>query len=51
MILSYTVGRAEVLDTAGLEAGSAWNGHAVFSRTLNIGRSPRRRCAFRVGAR
>ncbi|MGC8642286.1 MAG: DUF6797 domain-containing protein, partial [Isosphaeraceae bacterium] len=40
IILSYTVGQAEVLDTAGLEAGFAWKELPVFSRTLNIGKSP-----------
>jgi putative heme-binding domain-containing protein len=39
MILAYTVGRADVLDTAGLETGSAWKGRPVFSRTLNVGKS------------
>jgi glucose/arabinose dehydrogenase len=39
-ILAYTVGRADVLDTAGLETGTAWKDRPVFSRTLKIGRSP-----------
>jgi putative heme-binding domain-containing protein len=40
MIFAYTVGRAEVLDMAGLESGSAWKDRPVFSRTLNVGKSP-----------
>jgi putative heme-binding domain-containing protein len=40
VILSYSVGRAEVLETAGLEINSTWKNHPVFTRTLNIGKSP-----------
>ena len=39
-ILAYTVGQAEILETPGLEAAAAMRDHPVFTRTLNIGRSP-----------
>jgi putative heme-binding domain-containing protein len=40
MVLSYTVGRADVLEAPGLEHDPAFKDHPVFTRTLNIGRSP-----------
>ena len=39
-ILAYTVGQAEILETPGLEQAPAVMDHPVFTRTLNIGRSP-----------
>jgi hypothetical protein len=39
-VLSYTVGEAEVLETPGLERDDACPDAPVFTRTLNIGRSP-----------
>ena len=40
MILSYTVGQAEILETPGLEHDPALKDRPIFTRTLNIGRSP-----------
>jgi putative heme-binding domain-containing protein len=40
MVLSYTVGRAEILDSPGLESRPAHQDRPIFTRTLNIGRSP-----------
>jgi putative heme-binding domain-containing protein len=40
VILSYTVGQAEVLETAGLETNPVWKNRPVFTRTLSIGKSP-----------
>ena len=40
MVLSYTVGRAEVLEAPGLESSPAHKDQPIFTRTLNIGRSP-----------
>ena len=40
MILSYTVGQADVLEAPGLEHDPALSDRPVFTRTLNIGRSP-----------
>ncbi len=40
MILSYTVGQAEILEAPGLEHDSAQQDRPVFTRTLNIGLSP-----------
>ena len=39
-VLAYTVGQAEILETPGLEQAAAMKDHPVFTRTLNIGRSP-----------
>ena len=39
-ILSYTVGQAEILEAPGLEHAPALEDRPVFTRTLNIGRSP-----------
>lgn len=44
MILSYTVGQAEVLDAAGLEGDPEGKEGPVFSRTLNMGKSPHDLC-------
>ena len=41
MILSYTVGQAEILESPGLESDPSDKGHLVFTRTLDIGRSPK----------
>jgi putative heme-binding domain-containing protein len=40
VVLSYTVGRAEVLESPGLEINPVWKNEPVFTRTLNIGKSP-----------
>ena len=40
MILSYTVGQADVLEAPGLVHDPALSDRPVFTRTLNIGRSP-----------
>ena len=40
MILSYTVGTAEILETPGLETDPAHPDHPIFTRTLEIGPSP-----------
>ena len=40
MVLSYTVGRAEILEAPGLESSPAHKEQPIFTRTLNIGRSP-----------
>ena len=40
LVLSYTVGQAEILEAPGLEADLAGKDGPVFTRTLNIGRSP-----------
>jgi putative heme-binding domain-containing protein len=41
VILSYTVGDAAVLETFGIERYSAQTHSAIFTRTLNVGRSGR----------
>ena len=40
LILSYTVGQAEVLEAPGLEHDPVLKDRPIFTRTLNIGRSP-----------
>ncbi len=40
LILAYTVGQAEILEAPGLEHAPALEARPVFTRTLNIGRSP-----------
>ena len=40
MVLSYTVGQAEILEAPGLEHDPTFHDRPIFTRTLNIGRSP-----------
>ena len=40
VIVSYTVGKASILETPGYELDSARNQAMVFTRTLNIGKTP-----------
>src|SRR5581483_9458051 len=40
-VISYTVGEAEVLESPGAEADPARPGAVVFTRTLEVGKSPR----------